>query len=788
MANNSSAKKGAEQWNVVLMLLAFIFLSFGYFFYLLSPLHETRGGKTVLIGSIGGGLGGETQSDFDNYPWINTVYYDTSRDASTYTGADVQFLADHFDITAGRAPLTVKQINPDLIAITFNSLASLGRTSLNFLQQFFAENPQYAVYPQSESVFLHYKCDTTVNDILVRGCNLLDEQTGACSGIAATGCGASSAQLLSDSRVPDSIPLYQAQGAKFPNFKSETYKAFGVWRSLPIISSSDGMWWDNILYLPGYVKNIQNTIEYFGQPEPPSSAINGHQYNSDYNAYFNEVKNRVEQETGRNLIWVGNVNAMFWIRESGPYINWVLNNLDYFSPESWLSPLAAGEYNMPFWAADCSDLKEVWDYSFLRNNHVLVLTYNSPSDTETRKFSIAKYYLVKNPLLYYGYRENMEVAPLSAHWNNVAELDIGKPRVNPLGVKDFAGAENTDKFFDWNSPSTQLNCTYFNWSNVVFARHFENGLVLARWKGQRSDNPPPNDPTYNSRVDPKTYSLSNPYGSSYYIIQSDGTLSQNPVTEVTLRTNEAVVLMNVIESPPPPPPPVSFNLTVSKTGTGRGVINSIPAGINCGSDCEENYNSGAQVALTAIPESDSIFGGWSGACSGTGSCSLTMSSELSVSVIFNLRPGQPLCYSGESRSCQTGSCSGNQICANGAWNDCVKVNACCGVNCNDNDSCTTDSCAGGVCSHANICPPSPPLSPLPPPPVSVCGNGICETSENYINCRADCFQVSPQSPSPPGHIDIERVNEVLTQVGRSAKTILYILSGIAVLVFIIALF
>jgi hypothetical protein len=32
------------------------------------------------------------------------------------------------------------------------------------------------------------------------------------------------------------------------------------------------------------------------------------------------------------------------------------------------------------------------------------------------------------------------------------------------------------------------------------------------------------------------------------------------------------------------------------------------------------------------------------------------------------------------------------------------------------------------------------------------------------------------------------VNEVLTQVGRSAKTILYILSGIAVLVFIIALF
>ncbi len=59
-------------------------------------------------------------------------------------------------------------------------------------------------------------------------------------------------------------------------------------------------------------------------------------------------------------------------------------------------------------------------------------------------------------------------------------------------------------------------------------------------------------------------------------------------------------------------------LTVTKSGTGAGTVTSDPAGISCGTDCSESYPSTSSVTLTATPNSGSTFGGWSGACSGTG--------------------------------------------------------------------------------------------------------------------------------------------------------------------------
>jgi PKD repeat protein len=55
-------------------------------------------------------------------------------------------------------------------------------------------------------------------------------------------------------------------------------------------------------------------------------------------------------------------------------------------------------------------------------------------------------------------------------------------------------------------------------------------------------------------------------------------------------------------------------LTVNKSGTGDGTITSNPAGINCGSDCSEEYIESIQVELTASPDlgSGSNFAGWSG--------------------------------------------------------------------------------------------------------------------------------------------------------------------------------
>lgn len=85
---------------------------------------------------------------------------------------------------------------------------------------------------------------------------------------------------------------------------------------------------------------------------------------------------------------------------------------------------------------------------------------------------------------------------------------------------------------------------------------------------------------------------------------------------------------------------VSYTLTLNKTGsTGTGTVTSEPSGINCGADCTGPYNSGTAVILTAAPDANSTFAGWSGGgCSGTDSCAVTISSNTTVTAIFNMVP------------------------------------------------------------------------------------------------------------------------------------------------------
>ncbi|MEO7028089.1 MAG: Ig-like domain-containing protein [Acidobacteriaceae bacterium] len=80
---------------------------------------------------------------------------------------------------------------------------------------------------------------------------------------------------------------------------------------------------------------------------------------------------------------------------------------------------------------------------------------------------------------------------------------------------------------------------------------------------------------------------------------------------------------------------VQFALTVTKAGTETGTVKSAPAGISCPSTCSANFNSGTVVTLTATAGTGATFAGWSGACSGTGSCSVTMSQARAVTATFN---------------------------------------------------------------------------------------------------------------------------------------------------------
>ncbi len=96
-----------------------------------------------------------------------------------------------------------------------------------------------------------------------------------------------------------------------------------------------------------------------------------------------------------------------------------------------------------------------------------------------------------------------------------------------------------------------------------------------------------------------------------------------------------------------------YQLSVAGAGTGSGSVASGSTGIDCdiaagvtSNTCSEVYDDGAQVTLTATPDAASTFDGWSGACSGTGTCQVTMSQARSVTATFELIPEYDLTVNG----------------------------------------------------------------------------------------------------------------------------------------------
>ena len=79
----------------------------------------------------------------------------------------------------------------------------------------------------------------------------------------------------------------------------------------------------------------------------------------------------------------------------------------------------------------------------------------------------------------------------------------------------------------------------------------------------------------------------------------------------------------------------NYSLTVTLDGDGVGEVTSEPAGIICGGDCEETFDYGTEVTLTATPAEGSVFVGWSGACSGLDSCVITIDQVKEVSARFD---------------------------------------------------------------------------------------------------------------------------------------------------------
>lgn len=91
-------------------------------------------------------------------------------------------------------------------------------------------------------------------------------------------------------------------------------------------------------------------------------------------------------------------------------------------------------------------------------------------------------------------------------------------------------------------------------------------------------------------------------------------------------------------------------LSVTTAGDGSGTVTSVPAGIDCGADCSEAYEEGTTVTLSATPDESSVFDGWSGDCTGTGTCEVAMGGTRNVTATFSTTSS-----CGEGTDCDSGT-------------------------------------------------------------------------------------------------------------------------------------
>lgn len=77
-----------------------------------------------------------------------------------------------------------------------------------------------------------------------------------------------------------------------------------------------------------------------------------------------------------------------------------------------------------------------------------------------------------------------------------------------------------------------------------------------------------------------------------------------------------------------------YTLSVTKKGTGNGLVTSSPAGINCGGTCSFQFQFSSEITLTAHADNHSIFTHWGGDCSGSQICAVYIDSDKSVTAHF----------------------------------------------------------------------------------------------------------------------------------------------------------
>ena len=216
-------------------------------------------------------------------------------------------------------------------------------------------------------------------------------------------------------------------------------------------------------------------------------------------------------------------------------------------------------------------------------------------------------------------------------------LNANAPQIAPNGTNSAVAIwmqQNTDGIWvirtrplssgTWGS-LTDLTATQNAYFPKIAAN--SNGAATATWYLQTSTTTTIQGSYYQGGVwtTRQTLSNTNQNASIPDVAMPTGTQAQ----AVWLQSNGSNQIVAAIEGDDAPN---QYTLTVSRSGS--GLVTSNPSAISCGSSCTARFTQGTSVSLSASVDVGQNFIGWSGACQGSGTCSVTMNSNLSVNAQF----------------------------------------------------------------------------------------------------------------------------------------------------------
>lgn len=280
--------------------------------------------------------------------------------------------------------------------------------------------------------------------------------------------------------------------------------------------------------------------------------------------------------------------------------------------------------------------------------------------------------------------------------NQTPKICVGDPsfNVSNAGLVAATAVEGNVRSYRGFEPSTGGTCTSANTSGCLSAGVLDNTTYPSSGKPQPSSYPTVYSVTANSTADHFTQHFlvtkSNQSCTSRTALvspASSGPFYQNAGGYFCISPDDTggtgVCPATWPNFTAPGTTTTYYTVTVTLAGTGTGTVTTNAGTLTCAnSTCTGSFADGTTLTLTPSATAGSTFASWGGACSGTSTCTLTISgADQSATATFNVTGGNELTVIvsglGSVASSPTGiSCSSNSTCnANYASSQTVTLTA-----------------------------------------------------------------------------------------------------------------